>query len=95
MVTRNERILYKMSLEIANMIKTDLGGVDRISNLLKSMHSDSLKSTSANLKRFYKLVEKNNVKLKQRRGIGYKVDVIISNNEKIIKHVLNPCFEVI
>jgi hypothetical protein len=81
-----------MSSEIANMMKIDLEGVDRISNLLKSMNRDSLKSINANLKRFYNLVEKNGVKQKQRRGIGYKIDVILNSNERLISCVEDPGF---
>lgn len=92
MSTRNERILYKMSSEIANMMKIDLEGVDRISNLLKSMNRDSLKSINVNLKRFYNLVEKNGVKQKQRRGIGYKIDVILNSNERLISCIEDPGF---
>jgi hypothetical protein len=90
--TRNERILYKMSSEIANMMKIDLAGVDRVAALLKGFHKDSLKSTSVNLKRFYTIVQKQGVKQKQRRGIGYKVDLVIRNNERIAKEIEDPGF---
>jgi hypothetical protein len=90
--TTKERILYKMSSEIANMMKMDLTGVDRIASILKGFSKDSLKSTKLNLQIFYTIVEKNGVKQKQRRGIGYKVDLVIRNNEKIIKEIEDPAF---
>jgi len=89
---RKERILYKMSSEISNMIKLDLVGVDRVETFLKGFSSGSLKGITVNLKRFYKLVEENKVKQKQRRGIGYKVDLVIRGNEKFDKEIGDPGF---
>lgn len=89
---RKERILYKMSSEIANMMKLDLSGVGRVESLVKGFSKDSLKSISVNLKRFYNLVEKNSVKQKQRRGIGYKIDLVIRGNEKFDKQMEDPSF---
>jgi hypothetical protein len=92
MSTRNQRILYKMSSEIANMMKLDLVGVSRVETFLGGFQSGSLKGITVNLKRFYKLVEANGVKQKQRRGIGYKVDLVIRNNEKFNKEIEDPGF---
>jgi hypothetical protein len=90
--TRNERILYKMSSEISNMMKLDLVGISRVETFLHGFSKGSLKSISVNLKRFYTLVEKNGVKQKQRRGIGYKVDLVIRKNEKFEKEMEDPGF---
>ena len=92
MSTRNQRILYKMSSEIANMMKLDLVGAGRVETFLSGFSGGSLKGITVNLKRFYKLVEENGVKQKQRRGIGYKVDIVIRNNEKFQKVVEDPGF---
>lgn len=92
MFTRNQRILYKMSSEIANMMKLDLAGASRVETFLRGFHSGSLKGITVNLKRFYKIVEENGVKQKQRRGIGYKVDLVIRNNEKFDKEIEDPGF---
>ena len=89
---RKERILYKMSSEIANMMKLDLNGVGRVESLIKGFSKDSMKSIPTNLKRFYNLVEKNGVKQKQRRGIGYKIDLVIRGNEKFDKEIQDPNF---
>ena len=81
-----------MSSEIANMMKLDLVGASRVETFLVGFHGDSLKGITVNLKRFYKLVEENGVKQKQRRGIGYKVDLVIRNNEKFNKEIEDPGF---
>jgi hypothetical protein len=81
-----------MSSEIANMMKLDLVGVSKVESFLGLFHRGSLKGITVNLKGFYKLVEENGVKQKQRRGIGYKVDLVIRNNEKFNKEIEDPGF---
>jgi hypothetical protein len=81
-----------MSSEIANMMKLDLVGASRVETFLDGFYRGSLKGITVNLKRFYKLVEENGVKQKQRRGIGYKVDLVIRNNEKFDKEIEDPGF---
>jgi hypothetical protein len=84
-----------MSSEIANMMKLDLVGSSRVETFLGGFYRGSLKGITVNLKRFYKLVEENGVKQKQRRGIGYKVDIVICGNENFQKETEDPGFVLI
>lgn len=92
---RKERILYKMSSEISNMMKLDLVGVGRVETFMHGFSKGSLKSITVNLKRFYQLVGNSGTKQKQRRGIGYKVDLVIRKNEKFEKEMEDPGFVLI
>jgi hypothetical protein len=92
MEARKERILYKMSSEIANMMKIDMEagmeGADFVYSYLKifaSEHPGSIKTIPRRLNEFYTIVGKRRIKQKQRRGIGYKINLILRENEKALE----------
>lgn len=90
--TRNERILYKMASEIGNMMKVGIEDIDRIVMHLRGFSSNGVNPVTYNLDRFYKLVAKSAARQKQRRGIGYKIDLILSKNERFIRDSKDPGF---
>ncbi len=85
-----ERILHKMSWEIGNMMKLDNDGVEKVEKMLGSILKYKLTSNPPSpLEKFYKFVSKKKIRQKQRRGIGYKIDIILQNNQKIMENA-NP-----
>lgn len=89
---RNERILYKMASEIGNMMKIGIDDLDKILLHLKGFSSNGINPVAHNLDRFYKLVAKSAARQKQRRGIGYKIDLILTKNERFVKDSGDPGF---
>jgi hypothetical protein len=92
MESRKERILYKMSSEIANMMKMDteagMEGADFVYSYLKvfaSDHPGSISHIPLLLNEFYTIMSKKGIKQKQRRGIGYKINKILRDNEKALE----------
>ncbi len=90
--TRNERILYKMASEIGNMMKVGIVDIDRIVTHLRGFSTNGVKPVAHNLDRFYKLVATSAARQKQRRGIGYKIDLILTKNERFSKDAEDPGF---
>lgn len=83
---KNERILHKMAWEIGNMMKIKGDDLEKVEKMLGSILKYKLTSNSPSpLDKFYKFVAKKGIKQKQRRGIGYKIDIILQNNEKIME----------
>lgn len=82
---KTERILHKMSWEISNMMKLGNDDIEKVEKMLGSILKYKLTSNPPSpLEKFYKFVAKKGVKQKQRRGIGYKVDVLLQSNEKVM-----------
>ena len=90
--TRNERILYKMASEIGNMMKVGIADIDRIVMHLRGFSTNGVNPVEYNLDRFYKLVATSAARQKQRRGIGYKIDLILTKNEKFVREAGDPGF---
>ena len=90
--TRNERILYKMASEIGNMMKVGIADIDRIVMHLRGFSSNGINPVAYNLDRFYKLVATSAARQKQRRGIGYKIDLILTKNERFVRDAKDPGF---
>lgn len=79
-----------MSWEIGNMMKLDSDETDKVEKMLSSILKYKLTSNSPSpLEKFYRFVSKKKIRQKQRRGIGYKVDIILQNNHKVMENA-NP-----
>ena len=77
-----------MSWEIGSMMKLTSSDCEEMESLLTRMSKrKSEKSLMKDLNVLYKWMRKKEVKQKQRRGICYKIDVIIRHNEKLMKNV--------
>jgi len=81
-----------MSSEIANMMKmeTEAGmeGADFVYSYLKifaSEHPGSISTIPKRLNEFYRIIGKRKIKQRQRRGIGYKINKILRDNEKALE----------
>lgn len=84
---QTERILHKMSWEIGNMMKLNRDETEKVEKMLGSILKYKLTSNPPSpLEKFYKFVSKKKIKQKQRRGIGYKVDIILQNNQKVMEN---------
>ena len=91
---RKSRILYKISWEITSIIKGDSEEFSRIESLLnKIIVARQYKTLESSLRNFYEIVSKENVGVKQRRGIAYKLDEVLKRNENLFKQDLNIKFE--
>lgn len=87
---QTERILHKMSWEIGNMMKLNNDEMEKVEKMLASILKYKLTSNPPSpLEKFYNFVSKKKIKQKQRRGIGYKVDIILQNNQKLMENA-NP-----
>lgn len=84
---KTERILHKMSWEIGNMMKLNGEEMEKVEKMLGSIMKYKLTSNPPSpLEKFYKFVAKKKIKQKQRRGIGYKVDVILQTNKNVMSN---------
>jgi len=84
---KNERVLHKMSWEIGNMMKLDSDEMERVEKMLSSISKYKLTPNSPSpLEKFYKFVSQKGIKQKQRRGIGYKLDVILQTNKNVMSN---------
>lgn len=74
-----------MSWEIGNMMKLNGEEMEKVEKMLGSIMKYKLTSNPPSpLEKFYKFVAKKKIKQKQRRGIGYKVDVILQTNKNVM-----------
>lgn len=85
---QKERIVHKMSWEIGNMMNLSTEDQEKMESLLNKMSKRrSQEAIIKDVEKIYNWVGSLGVKPKTRRGIFYKVDVIIRGNEKISKNV--------
>jgi hypothetical protein len=91
---KKERIVHKMSWEIGNMMKLSSEDCESIESILTTISKrKSEKTLIKDIEKLYKWVGKSGVKPKTRRGIFYKVDVIIRHNEALMKNVPEVSWE--
>lgn len=85
---KKERIVHKMSWEIGNMMKLSSEDCETVESILTMISKrKSEKTLIKDIEKLYKWVGSLGVKPKTRRGIFYKVDVIIRHNEALMKNV--------
>ena len=81
---RKSRILYKMSWEITSMIGGDGSDFSKIEDLMnKIMRSREIRILESRIREFYEIVYKKGAGTKQRRGIAYKLDKVLEQNENL------------
>lgn len=69
------------------MMKLNRDETEKVEKMLGSILKYKLTSNPPSpLEKFYKFVSKKKIKQKQRRGIGYKVDIILQNNQKVMEN---------
>jgi hypothetical protein len=91
---KKERIVHKMSWEIGNMMKLNSSDCEEVETLLTRMSKRKTERTVIyDVQKLYKWIGKLGVKPKTRRGIFYKVDVIIRHNETLMKNIPEVTWE--
>lgn len=68
------------------MLKSDSTEFSKIESLLnKIIVSNNNLSLSERLNDLYKIINSKKIGVKQRRGIAYKLDIVINENENFLK----------
>ncbi len=84
---KTERILHKLSWEMGNLMKLKGEELEGVEKMLNSIIKYKLTSNPPSpLEKFYKFVAKKGIKQKQRRGIGYKLDIILQKNKNVMQN---------
>ena len=79
MENTTERIVHKISFEISNMMQLNFEKSMEVEQILFEMFNSTTDvRLFGSVSKIYSFIEKHGVKPKQRRGIGYKIDVLIN-----------------